>query len=106
VPEDSVPTDLVEFGVAIFQPGQIEVPLLLPTDVVTELQSLDFGHASSGDSARDSIPEIRVPNVDSITADVARELSRAESIGGTARKFADSIRAEARKRIAEQANPQ
>jgi hypothetical protein len=106
VPEDSVLTDLVEFGVAIFQPGQIEVPLLLPTDVVTELQSLDFGHTSSGDSARDSIPEIRVPNVDSIRADVARELSRAETLGTNVRRFADSIRAEARKRIAEQADPQ
>ncbi len=106
VPEDSIPADLVDFGVAIFRPGDIEVPLLLPTDVVTELRSLDFGHGASGASAPDSISEIQVPNVDSITADVARELGRAESIGGTARKFADSIRAEARKRIAEEDNPQ
>jgi hypothetical protein len=106
VPEDSVPSDLVEYGVAILRPGDIEVPLLLPVDVVTELQSLDFGHSSPEAGLGDSVPEIAVPDADSIQASVARELSRVDSVTATVRRFADSIRAEARKRIAEQAEPQ
>jgi hypothetical protein len=92
--------------VAIFRPGDIEVPLLLPTDVVQELQSLDFGRDSSLAGSSDSLRELGVPNADSIRADVARRLSRLDSVGTTGRKFGDSIRAEARKRIAEQADPQ
>lgn len=100
IPVDSTPSDLVEYGVAIFQPGEIEVPLLLSTDVVEELQSLDFGDDSSSIAAGDSLG-ITTANADSIKADVARQLGRADSIRSSARRFADSIRAEARKRMAE-----
>jgi hypothetical protein len=103
---DSTPPDLIEFGVVIFQPGDVEVPLLLPAEVVTELQSLDFGDDSSRAGASDSSPGITVPNADSIRADVARQLGRADSIQSSARRFADSIRAEARKRMAESADTQ
>ncbi len=106
VPEDSTPPDLVDFGVAIFHPGDVEVPLLLPADVVAELQTLDFTDDSSSAGASDSSPETRVPNADSIRADVARQLARADSIRTSVRRFADSIRAEARKRLAEAADPQ
>jgi hypothetical protein len=106
VPEDSTPPNLVDFGVAIFQPGDVEVPLLLPADVVTELQSLDFTHDSARSDASDSSAGITVPNADSIRAEVARQLGRADSIQSSARKFADSIRAEARKRLAESDDPQ
>ena len=106
VPEDSTPPDLVDFGVAIFHPGDVEVPLLLPTDLVTELQSLDFVEDSARMSGSDSSPRIAVPNADSIRADVARQLGRADSVRSSARKFADSIRAEARKRLAENADSQ
>lgn len=110
VPGDSTPTDLVEYGVAIFRPGDVEVPLLLPADVVTELQSLDFGDDSARMSGSDSSLRMTVPNADSIRAHVARELARADSIQSSARRFADSIRAEARERMgermAEQADPQ
>ena len=106
VPEDSTPPDLLEYGVAIFHPGDVEVPLLLPADVVTELQTLDFTDDSSRASASDSSPGIRVPNADSIKADVARRLERVDSIRSSARQFADSIRAEARKRMAAEADSQ
>jgi hypothetical protein len=112
LPGDSIPADLVEYGTAILQPGDVEIPLFLPQDVVNELQSLDFGDDSamvSGDSA----PQVRVPDADSIRAEVERTLDslgiqRAgrDSVVGTARRFADSIRAEARKRMAEDADPQ
>jgi hypothetical protein len=106
VPEDSVPADLVEYGVAILNPGDIDVPLLLPTDLVTEMQSLRFGHDTSTEAASDPLAGITVPNADSIRADVARRVSRADSVQSPARRFADSIRAEALKRIAEDADPQ
>jgi hypothetical protein len=104
--EDSTPPDLVEYGVAIFQPGDVEVPLLLPTEVVTEIQSLDFGRDSSMANGGDSSPQITVPNADSIKADVRRQLERVDSVRSSGRRFGDSIRAEARKRMAEEADPQ
>ncbi len=56
LPGDSTPPDLVEYGVATFSPGDVEVPLLLPAEVVKELQELDFAvdsaRASAGDSLR------------------------------------------------------
>jgi hypothetical protein len=106
LPEDSTPPNLLPFGVAIFHPGDVEVPLLLPADVVTELQTLDFTHDSSRGGVSDSSPGVTVPNADSIRADVARQLKLADSVRSSARRFADSIRAEARKRLAEAANPQ
>jgi len=106
VAEDSAPPNLIEYGVAIFQPGDVEVPLLLPADVVTELQTLDFIHDSSRIGASDSSPRITVPNADSIRADVARQLKLADSVRSSASRFADSVRVEARKRMAEAADPQ
>ena len=106
VPEDSTPPDLLEYGVAIFQPGDVEVPLLLPADVVTELKTLDFADDSARMTGSDSSRQIRVPNADSIRADVARQLKLADSARSSARRFADSIRAEARKRMAEAADQQ
>jgi hypothetical protein len=106
---DSTPADYVEYGTAIFNPGEIEVPLLLPVDLVTELQSLDFDRDSMGG---DSLGDINLPG-DSIAAAVERELDSAmvrrqhgETRQAATRRFADSIRAEAMKRLAEQAEPQ
>ena len=106
---DSTPSELVEYGTAIFNPGEVEVPLLLPAELVTELQSLDFGHDSV---AGDSLGGINVPT-DSIAAQVERDLDSAmgprrpgESRREATRRFADSIRAEARKQLAEDADSQ
>ena len=41
--DDSTTADLLEYGHATLQPGDIEIPLLLPRDMVKELQHLDFG---------------------------------------------------------------
>ena len=113
VGEDSIPSDLVEYGVAIFHPGDVEVPLLLPADLVAELQSLDFAD-SVGAGVGDSLRDLQVPDADSIRAEVERQLGRVDSIRGSNRLFADSIRrrfvdsihAEARKRMAEAADSQ
>ena len=105
---DSTPPDYVEYGTAIFNPGEVEVPLLLPADLVSELQSLHFGHDSGG---ADSLGGIDVP-ADSIAAQVERGLDSAmrrrpgETREAATRRFADSVRAEAMKRIAEEANQQ
>jgi len=113
VPGDSTPADLVEYGTATLQPGDVEIPLLLPLDVVNELQSLDFGHDSAAMASGDSGPQVEIPDADSIAAEVERTLDslgiqRAgrDSVAGSARRFADSIRAEARRRMAEAADPQ
>jgi hypothetical protein len=113
VPDDSTRTDLVEYGVAVFNPGDVEVPLLIPTEMVAELQSLDFADSVRA-GAGDSLGELRVPNADSIRAEVARELGRADSIRSSnrpssdsvRRRFADSIRTEARRQMAEDADSQ
>ena len=106
---DSTPPELVEYGTAILNPGEVEVPLLLPAELVTELQNLDFGHDSM---AGDSLGGINVPT-DSIAAQVERELDSVmgprrpgESRREATRRFADSIRAEAMKRLAEDADSQ
>jgi hypothetical protein len=106
---DSTPPDFVEYGTAIFNPGEVEVPLLLPVELVTELQSLDLNH---DDMSGDSLGEINVP-ADSIAAKVERELDSAmlrrqpgESRRAATRRFADSIRTEAMRRLAEEADPQ
>lgn len=106
---DSTPADFVEYGTAIFNPGDVEVPLLLPVELVTELQSLDFGHDSV---AGESQARIDV-SADSIAAEVERNLDSAmlgrrpgESRREATRRFADSIRAEAMKRLAEDADSQ
>ena len=105
---DSTPPDFEEYGTAIFNPGEIEVPLLLPVSLVAELQSLDFDQGSMGS---DSLGEINLP-ADSIAAKVEREIDSAmlrrpgESRQAATRRFADSIRAEAMKRLAEEADSQ
>jgi hypothetical protein len=108
LPGDSIPADLVEYGVATFNPGDVEVPLLLPADLVAELQSLDLNRdAGTADSF-----DIDVP-ADSIAAQVERELDSAlpgrqpgEPRAAATRRFADSIRAEAMKRLAEESDSQ
>ena len=106
---DSTPPDFEEFGTAIFNPGEVEVPLLLPVSLVAELQSLDFDHDSAG---ADSLGQVNVPG-DSIAAKVEREIDSAmlgrqpgESRQAATRRFADSIRAEAMKRLAEDSDSQ
>jgi hypothetical protein len=110
LPEDSALGNLVEFGVAVFRPGDVEVPLLLPAEIVDELQNLDFGGDST--TGADSV-QIPVIETDSIAAQVERQLDSAtvqrkagESRASAARRFADSIRTEALRQLAEEADSQ
>ena len=84
---DSAEAELVEYGEAVFNPGDVTVPLLLPKDMVDELQNLDFGH--------DSTPPVAGVNVDSIVA--AAKLT-AESAKLVRNSLIDSLRAEGQRR--------
>lgn len=81
-PEDSAP-EFQEFGRAVFQPGDVSVPLLLPNDLVDDLQQGEFDDASE-----DSISAIAQASADSI-ADAVEQ--RADSIAAAAEEHADSI---------------
>jgi hypothetical protein len=84
---DSADVALVEYGHAVFHPGDVTVPLLLPRSLVDELQNLDFGH--------DSTPPVAKAQVDSIMA--ATELS-ADSVDAERDRMIDSLRSEGRRR--------
>jgi hypothetical protein len=79
---DSTP-GFQEFGNAVFQPGDIKVPLLLPNDIVDDLQQGDFGS-----QVDDSVGEAAQARADSIAN--AAEM-RADSISTAAEQQADSI---------------
>jgi hypothetical protein len=89
--DDSASAALVEYGHAVFRPGNVTVPLLLPPDLITELQDLDLG----GDSS----PPISEAEVDSIAAATERSLrsvdvqpDRVDSLRQEGRRRADSAR--------------
>jgi hypothetical protein len=87
---DSIPADMVEFGEAILQPGDVKVPLYLHGDLVTQLQE-GFTHDSAATAVVDA---------DSISAQARREVDealaesgiRADSIGRVGRRLGDSLR--------------
>jgi hypothetical protein len=95
-----------EFGQAIFQPGEVGVPLLLPKDIVSDLQQGNFG-----DDHDDSISDAVEARADSAAdaeerrADsVAAQAERAEKmIAVRQRRLLDSLRREGRDSIAAQA---
>jgi hypothetical protein len=92
---------LQEFGRAVFQPGGVSVPLLLPNDLVDDLKQGNFGSgdedsAASAEQARaESIAEAADAQADSITAAVE---ARADSIAGRSERLVDSLRAEGERR--------
>jgi hypothetical protein len=85
--DDSANVALVEYGQAVFHPGDVTVPLLLPRSLVDELQNLDLGH--------DSMPAVAKAQVDSIMA--ATEL-RIDSVDALRDRMIDSLRAEGQRR--------
>jgi hypothetical protein len=102
--QDSAQPDLLEYGHAVLQPGDIEIPLLLPRDVVKELQHLDFGKGAPADATEqlaDSIAEANQERADSIGGAVRQALQRSgeerrralDSIKAGARRLGDSLRA-------------
>jgi hypothetical protein len=79
------------FGRAIFQPGNVTVPLLLPDDMVNDLRE---GHFDFDSDARDSIADAAEAAADSIGAEAE---ARADSIAEAASSRADSIVAHSQK---------
>jgi hypothetical protein len=92
---------LQEFGRAVFQPGGVSVPLLLPNDIVDDLKQGNFGSgdedsvASAAQASADSIAEAADARADSITAAVEQ---RADSIAGRSERLVDSLRKEGERR--------
>jgi hypothetical protein len=88
---DSASAALVEYGHAEFDPGDVTVPLLLPPDLIAELQDLDLGD--------DSAPPISEAEVDSIAGKAERspgsmrvQRDRVDSLRQEGRRRADSAR--------------
>lgn len=97
LPPDSTPAELVEFGEAILEPGDVRLPLFLHQDLVDELQS-GFGHDSMA-----MPPEM----AESIAAQAERQVDSALQASGlegkvrgqAGRRLGDSLRAVARMRL-------
>jgi hypothetical protein len=87
--------DMVEYGQAVFRPGEVTVPLYLPEDLVEELQNLDFGEDSAA-----AIAEAQAEAIMETEAESAMTAER--SVTGPApaerRRMLDSLRAEGRRR--------
>jgi|SRR5829696_2254716 len=97
---DSAP-GFQEFGQAIFQPGNVTVPLLLPDDMINDLRE---GHFDSGmedsigaaaEAQAESIGNAAEARADSI-AEAAE--SRADSIVAHSERLVDSLRQEGERR--------
>jgi hypothetical protein len=92
-PGDSAP-GFQEFGRAVFQPGDVSVPLLLPNDMVDDLRQGEFEDTeedSVGAAARasaDSIAEAVEQRADSIAADAE---AKADSIVARSERLVDSL---------------
>jgi hypothetical protein len=85
----------VEYGHAVFHPGEVTVPLLLPQDLVDDLRKGDFGDDSDSAEIADSISDAVEARADSISEAAER---RADSISRRSERLADSLRAEGQRR--------
>jgi hypothetical protein len=101
IPGDSTPPNVVDFGEAVFQPGEVRVRLYVPVDLVAEVNRA---------LAHDSLPPELEARADSM-ADLAElksdsavqaAIRTADSVGRRGRRLGDSLRAEARKQMREQ----
>ena len=99
-PNDSAP-DFQEFGRAVFQPGDVSVPLLLPDDMVNDLREGEFDEtyddsiSAAAQARADSIGEAVEQRADSIAA-AAEE--KADSIVARSERLVDSLRREGLRR--------
>ncbi|HEY3012258.1 MAG TPA: hypothetical protein VGJ36_05900 [Gemmatimonadales bacterium] len=113
---DDTSSRFQEFGRAVFQPGNVSVPLLLPNDIVDDLKRGDFDSqdedsiGAAAEARADSITEAADARADSISraaemqADsaVARSQSLIDSLSREGVRRADSVR-RAEGRIADSA---
>src|ERR671911_361829 len=94
-------TALVEYGQAVFRPGDVTVPLYLPQELVAELQNIDFDEDSTeASAAEEAAVEAAVDSTVQAVVDstVAAEQARAR-IGPVVRgRMLDSLRAEGMRR--------
>lgn len=99
-PNDST-GDFQEFGHAVFQPGGVSVPLLLPKDIADDLQQGNFGSGPDdsisdvAEAKADSAAEVAERQADSITAAAEKA---ANQVAARQRQFVDSLRREGRRR--------
>jgi hypothetical protein len=77
-----------EFGRAVFQPGDVSVPLLLPNDIVDDLKQGDLGSSDFAQGYQDSIEAAAQATADSIAEEAD---ARADSIANAAEKKAASV---------------
>jgi hypothetical protein len=97
---DSTP-GFQEFGRAIFQPGDVTVPLLLPDDMVNDLREGHFDSdmedsvGAAAEAQAESIGDAAEARADSI-AEAAS--SRADSIVAHSQRLVDSLREEGERR--------
>ena len=94
-----IPQAFQEFGRAVFQPGNVSVPLLLPNDIVDDLKHGNFDSSaddpSSVEMAADSIAEAAEALADSISTAVELQV---ESIVAQSERLGDSLRREGLRR--------
>ncbi|MFL5495563.1 MAG: hypothetical protein ACJ8DC_14360 [Gemmatimonadales bacterium] len=93
--KEGADSGLVEYGHAVFRPGEVTVPLLLPQELVDDLSKGDFGDDSDSAEIADSISETVEARADSI-AEVAERM--ADSISQRSERLGDSLRAEGKRR--------
>ena len=93
--KEGADSGLVEYGRAVFRPGEVTVPLLLPQGLVDDLRKGDFGDDSDSSDIADSISEAVEARADSI-GDVAERT--ADSISQRGDRLADSLRTEGQRR--------
>ena len=105
IPAGDTTSAFQEFGHVVFQPGDVTVPLLLPSDIVTDLQQGDLGPQdfrgqdetaieAAAEAAADSIADAAELRADSIAVAVERTRAAAPS-----RRFSDSLRSEGLRRV-------
>ncbi|MBA3556220.1 MAG: hypothetical protein H0W29_15890 [Gemmatimonadales bacterium] len=96
LPGDSTPAGLVEFGEAIFQPGEVRVPLYLQQELVTELHEALAEDSTAAESRTDSLAELAELRSDSAVEALAEN---AGSLGRAGRRLGDSLREAARRQV-------
>lgn len=95
LPGDSTPPEMIEFGEAVFQPGEVRVPLYLQKELVTELHQA-LAEDSTAESQTDSLAELAELRSDSAIEALA---DNADSIGRAGRRLGDSLREVALRRV-------
>jgi hypothetical protein len=89
-------TALVEYGQAVFRPGDVTVPLYLPQGLVAELQDIDFDEDSEASAAAEAAVEAAVDStIDAVVeSTVAAEQAKARIGPAVKVGMLDSLRAE------------